>query len=346
MFYFIQFRKNLLVVLLTAIFPISNVNADKTDSMEHAPIGVMGDHTHDKGEVMFSYRHSYMDMEGNRDGQSGRSAREVLSQFVITPLKMSMDMDMFGVMYGVTDKMTVMAMIPYVRKSMDHINRPGVAFTTRSRGWGDAKIQGIWNLWSDQDTSFERELYLKAGISLPTGDTNVKDNTPLGRVRLPYPMQLGSGTYDPMLGITYKEIYDTWSWGGQVGTTQRIGHNRRGYRLGDEYNGTLWGAYALDWNLSASLRVAYTNWDDIDGRDKRLPLALRPGMAPNPIPSIPTVYTNLRGGERADLLAGLNWVVLNEHRISFEVGAPVYQHLDGPQLETDWRFVVGWQKAY
>jgi hypothetical protein len=34
----------------------------------HSPIGVMGDHRHEAGEMMLSYRFMYMMMEGSRDG--------------------------------------------------------------------------------------------------------------------------------------------------------------------------------------------------------------------------------------------------------------------------------------
>jgi hypothetical protein len=30
--------------------------------------------------------------------------------------------------------------------------------------------------------------------------------------------------------------------------------------------------------------------------------------------------------------------------LAAEVGVPVYQDLNGPQLETDWTFSIGWQK--
>ena len=34
----------------------------------HAPIGIMGDHIHKKGEVMFSYRYMRMEMSDLQDG--------------------------------------------------------------------------------------------------------------------------------------------------------------------------------------------------------------------------------------------------------------------------------------
>ena len=78
--------------------------AERPDS--HAPIGVMGDHTHNKGEFMFSYRFMHMFMDQNRDGTSNVLASEVLEDFVVTPVKMTTQMHMFGSMYGLNDTVT------------------------------------------------------------------------------------------------------------------------------------------------------------------------------------------------------------------------------------------------
>ncbi len=45
----------------------------------HAPIGVMGDHTHGGGEVMLSYRFMDMRIQGNRDGTDEVSPEQVVS---------------------------------------------------------------------------------------------------------------------------------------------------------------------------------------------------------------------------------------------------------------------------
>ncbi|MEQ8937882.1 MAG: hypothetical protein RLT30_04205, partial [Gammaproteobacteria bacterium] len=50
-----------------------NVNKDGLSPVmadSHAPIGVMGDHMHSKGEWMLSYRYMYMEMAGNRIGEN------------------------------------------------------------------------------------------------------------------------------------------------------------------------------------------------------------------------------------------------------------------------------------
>ena len=76
-------------------------------------------------------------------------------------------------------------------------------------------------------------------------------------------------------------------------------------------------------------------WENIDGADPEL----------NPA-TVPTADPNLRGGESVDLLLGINFYQpkgkFKGHRFAIEAGAPIYQSLDGPQLETDLLFSLGW----
>ena len=49
---------------------------------DHAPIGVMGDHMHKKGEWMLSYRYMRMNMEGNQIGEN-----EVTPEDIVTTVR-------------------------------------------------------------------------------------------------------------------------------------------------------------------------------------------------------------------------------------------------------------------
>ena len=51
---------------------------------------------------------------------------------------------------------------------------------------------------------------------------------------LPYPMRLGSGTYDFNLGLTWNQYNESYSLGAQVMSTLRTGENNQDYRLGHE----------------------------------------------------------------------------------------------------------------
>jgi len=81
----------------------------------HAPIGVMADHTHNAGEWMFSYRFMRMEMDGNKIGHRSVSPDYIVNNIPnpcgampatlrVVPLKMTMDMHMFGAMYAPTDR--------------------------------------------------------------------------------------------------------------------------------------------------------------------------------------------------------------------------------------------------
>ncbi|MEK6223287.1 MAG: hypothetical protein N2A97_00300 [Thermodesulfobacteriales bacterium] len=107
-----------------------------------SPIGVMGGHTHHAGGLMLSYRYMYMSMDGNRIGTNRVSNQRVLQDFMVTPTDMDMQMHMFGLMYAPTDYITLMGMIPYVKKSMNHLTRSGVRFKTESEGLGDINFTG------------------------------------------------------------------------------------------------------------------------------------------------------------------------------------------------------------
>lgn len=72
-------------------------------------------------------------------------------------------------------------------------------------------------------------------MSFPTGSIQEKDVTPMSmgqQVRLPYPMQLGSGTYDLLPGLTYIGRAARWQWGLHASGAVRLGENDHDYRLG------------------------------------------------------------------------------------------------------------------
>jgi len=309
----------------------------------HAPIGVMVDHGHEQGEIMLSYRYMYMDMVGNRDGTDRLSIAEIFDaagpyRFMIAPTQMSMQMHMFGAMYAPIDRVTLVATLPVLDLSMDHVTRTGVAFTTRSANVGDLRLGGLIQLAKFGNQS----LHAGALVALPIGATDETGVTPASAPRytlLPYPMQTGSGTFDLLPSITYLGQTDWWSWGGQASATIRTGTNDNDYSLGDRFSGTFWGARRFnDW-VSASARLEGTTWGNIEGADPRLP---GPGAL-----MVPTARPDLRGGSRVDAGVGVNVYVrrglFKATRIALEGMVPIYQDLDGPQLETDWTVTAGIQ---
>lgn len=320
----------------------------------HAPIGVMGDHMHKMGEVMLSYRYMHMDMEGSRVGTDSVGALEIVGRpspfgpgsIRVVPTEMTMDMHMFGAMYAPTDWLTLMAMTNYIEKEMDHITFQGGAgatvlggFTTKTSGFGDTKVSGMFRVYDDG----AHKVHITAGLSLPTGSITETDDilTPMNTrptVRLPYSMQLGSGTFDLLPAITYAGFAEQIAWGGQMSGVLRLGENDENYALGDEFHATAWASYMPAPWISFSGRAIGAAKGEIEGQDPQI-------AAP-----VQTADPENYGGRTVELGFGVNlagqsgW--LRGHRIAAEYVLPVYRDLNGPQMETDWTLTVGYQYAF
>ena len=181
----------------------------------HAPISVMGDHRHEMGEWMVSYRYMSMNMKGLLKGSNSVAPTMMATGFMphMLPTEMTMDMHMFGTMYAISNKWTLMGMVHYLDNEM---SMPMGKMD--SKGIGDSKIAGLYEL-AQGDSG--RRIHLNLGLSLPTGSIDEKyDGQILG-----YGMQLGSGTYDFHPAITYLAQTENYSYGAQLGGILRIGEN-------------------------------------------------------------------------------------------------------------------------
>jgi Putative MetA-pathway of phenol degradation len=277
-------------------------------------------------------------MHGLRDGDHRISHADALAQYPVTPTDMVTQMEMAGAMYAPADWVTLMVMVPYLRKDMNFVTRTNVHFSTSSQGIGDIKLYGMFPIVREGHHS----LQLNAGISFPTGSIDQKDATPVdpgATKNLPYPMQIGSGTYDFLPGASYTYQGSQWSLGVQGSGVIRPGHNHNGYALGNRFDATAWCDYEWNDNLSTSIRLDYQWWGDVRGSDSDL----------NPL-LVPTADPNNIGGQRLDLLFGINLFAprgtLAGNRLALEVGFPIYQNLHGPQLETDVIVTLGWQYTF
>ena len=302
----------------------------------HAPISVMGDHTHHKGEVMFSYRYMNMYMKGLQQGTDDISAINARATgYMVAPLNMAMEMHMIGAMYAPTDDLTLMVMASYITNEMDLQTGMNVDFSTASSGFGDIKLGLLYN-FVNQD---RQSLHGQISFSIPTGTLEAMDVIPASNgndVLLPYPMQIGSGTYDFDLGLTYLGQCDAISWGTQLKGTFHLGENDFDYTLGTRASVNSWLAYkAKDW-LSFSARVQGLVIDQIQGINPDL----NPAM-------VTTADTTNSGGRYLNAGLGFNLYAfkgsLKNMRLGAEYALPVYQKLNGIQLAQKHNITVGLQ---
>ena len=352
-------------------------SADETTSTRpdsHAPFGVMGDHAHDAGELMLSYRFMGMAMDGLLDGTDTISTEEALLHYQMVPTTMQMQMHSFGAMFAPHDSVTLMVMTSYrsnfmemegahTHSSGDH-DHPVGHQEMESAGLGDLRLSALIPLLNAANV----DLILNAGVSIPTGAIDV-EGTHGGNelIILPYPMQLGSGSFELRPAVTFAGTNGFWSYGAQARAAIPLKENSRDYRLAPIVGSTLWGARKLnDW-LSISVRGSIQNWGNIttsaehreietseDEHDHATDHSHAAPAAPTQtIYMSPTMDPNLQGGTRANLAAGVNFIVpdrfgsiLAGQRLAVELQTPIYQNLDGPQMALGWTIVAGWQYAF
>lgn len=319
---------------------IINYSGSRPDG--HAPIYVMGDHTHGKGEFMLSYKFMQMNMEDILVGNNNASSESLLmpngGAYMVTPLNMPMQMHMFGAMYAPSNNTTLYVMANYMSMEMDHITAMNMSFTTKSSGLGDTKVGILYNFWKKKRS----KIHGNFGLSLPTGSIDNEDVTPASggnNVILPYPMQTGSGTIDLDLGATYLTQGDVWSFGSQLKGLIRVDENNNGYTLGNRYSLNNWFAVKANNWISFSARLEGVFVEGIKSAN--------PDLNPN---MIITANTSNSGGEFINSGLGVNFYVpkgpFKNLRLGLEYAEPLFQNVNGIQLKTEETFTAGLQYAF
>ncbi|MFM7018230.1 transporter [Flavobacterium sp.] len=108
----------------------------------------------------------------------------------------SMRINSVGIRYGVSKKLTVSALLPYVNLYTNNGS---------DSGFGDLIVLGTYSIYQKNNFSFA----IQGGIKLPTGiqkDSNFDDSKII----------IGSGSYDPMGGILVSKNWKNFTLNGNV----------------------------------------------------------------------------------------------------------------------------------
>ena len=313
-----------------------------------APAGIMTDHVMQKGKWMAAYYYMNTTTEGNRNGSTMLSNDDVYRHYSMATDKMVMQMHMAMVMYGVTDRMTVMAMGGFMTSAMNMnmsntsicCTGPNSTMNCLSSGLTDTRLSALYNF---SGTPL-RHITGSLGISLPTGSTRCTGTTMLGdNQRLPYDMQTGTGSFGLLPGITYIRRYGLFSIGADAGADVKLNNNSLGYKAGNTYHAGGWGGYRFLPCLSASIRAEGVTAGKITGQDAGISYTVYEQ-------NDPTTCTDNYGGTWVNVYAGLNYhplqPALSRFTILAEYGIPVYQDLNGTQASLHASLVAGVQYSF
>lgn len=320
----------------------------------HAPIGVMADHTHKKGESMISLRLSYMKMKGNKLNGNDISEEDILNisnplsnspaNLSIVPKDMSMRMLMIGGMYAPSDKLTIMAMAMFMEKKMNLDSYHGMSrnylgsFSTSNEDLSDVSFSVLINLQELEKSRWHLEVGLNKSIGSEAKQALVL--TPMNtqiHMLMPYGMQAGDKSLRYVVSLTNSYSYrDDILFGNQVRLVKAI--DERIWSFGDKASYDSWFQYSINDNFSISTRLNINLQKKINGNNSSL------------VSPIQTANPENYGGNIANLGLGLNFLTKttsnNPDRLAIELLTPIYQDKKGLQMKDKGELIFGYQKSF
>jgi hypothetical protein len=313
----------------------------------------MIDHGHAKGEWMISYRYMNMTMRGNITGSQKISNEKIYQNYLMSNQQMTMQMHMAMMMYGVSDKITLMAMGNYSVNSMEmammmygnHIHGGSsmsgdMEMKSKSHvsGFSDTELYLLYSILSRG----KHQLVASAGVSIPTGSISLSGINMTGDIqKFTYSMQTGTGSWGLLPGITYTVQGKNYSWGFQGLADVKTNKNKAGYKFGNKITGNAW--VSRKWNswLSNSIRLSTIAAGKINGFDA--------DIAPFRTTD-PDADTKNSGSFYSSVYAGVNVAMqqgfLNGSRLGLEYGIPFYQYAQGIQTRKQGLFIIGFQYSF
>lgn len=303
------------------------------------PIGVFGSTIHARGDVMLSYRFEREDYDGLMQGTQDLPISEVATEYEVVPTALRVSRHVFEAMWAPVEEFTLVLTVPFYEKQLDwQVGASGPSTTTTVVGFGDVSLTFLYRVFEDE----RNRVHLNLGIGFPSG--SIKESQPVpgsGETieRLPYVMQLGSGTIDLRPGVTYNGYWRGLFWGGQIWGTLQAGTNSSNYTKGNEYELTAWAGRKWARWFGTGFRLAWQQNFNPEGEDLLMLTTDSP---------LNDAFN--QASRRLDALFGVDFYVtggsLRGLRLSVEAGLPAYLSLDGPQLRNRWSLTAGAQYAF
>lgn len=225
--------------------------------------------------------------------------------------------------YGFTEKTSGTLVVPYLDKSLRLTPSMGPRVTRRTDGLGDIRTLLKYRVYTKDKPGMTHRLGLFGGIEWPTGDDDDRDS--LGR--LPQTLQLGSGSWDPIVGavwttqtlgweldadLGYKvnTTANTFEFGDQIFTNFSYQHRLRPGELPDEgVPSFIYGVMELNGNYAEKNELGGIEDDD-------------------------------SGGLTVFLSPGLQWVTAS-WVVEGSIQIPIVQDLHGDALKTNYATTLG-----
>lgn len=140
--------------------------------------------------------------------------------------------------YGISPKWAVFGIVPILDKNLD-VTTPQGRVERGPTGLGDVRLFVRYTVWTRNRAGQTQRLAPLAGIETPIGTDDETDD--FGR--LPRPLQLGSGSWDPFLGIVF--TWQTLQWQVDFSPVYEFNTEANGFEFGNEVHLDVASKYRL-----------------------------------------------------------------------------------------------------
>ncbi|MFT4647421.1 MAG: hypothetical protein ACI87O_000893 [Planctomycetota bacterium] len=286
------------------------------------------------GHVKLSLEHKRTELSGLRNGTHNTSPATLLGMgYSRVPTTGSIERTEIRAEYGLADATSLRLTIPIESRSIRFEDGSGSGTREKSHGLADVEL-GVGVELSHKDGE-RAELELL--VAVPTGTTRAREGNSVGPSQplLPYALQLGGGTYALKPAFTWTHWSRQWSFGTSGQATLPLGTNDQGWSAGNELRLNSWVSRRVDPFRSLVLGMEYRHQDSVQGQDSNMDETFDPSFD-----------SNFTGVKTLSFDLGVHIIVEGNNRLAFEIGAPIWQETDGPQVEEDYHFSLAWWLSF
>ena len=129
--------------------------------------------------------------------------------------------------WGVTPRWTLFGIVPWIDKRLELKSSQGKV-TRDVNGLGDLTAIARYTAYTKDAPGRTFRIAPFAGIEAPTGSDDERD----GLGVLPRPMQLGSGSWNPLFGVVISDLSLEREWGADA--SYKFNRKADGFEFGDE----------------------------------------------------------------------------------------------------------------
>ncbi len=265
--------------------------------------------------------------------QSGRTVdfngQAVVPRYIHTSLDngdrdLTVDVAATRFVFGLNPDVTVGLTIPYVQKALRRVSPvSGMRETLRSGGLGDVAVTGKYRFFQKTGAGETTEAAALFGVELPTGRTDVTD----AGMRLPQPLQPGSGSMDAILGAAWTRVDGRWLVNADL--VGKFNSEADGYRFGNTYR----------FDVGGQFRIHPAHYTSFDQTTVNLIAELNTVYAERDTSGGAAIFDS--GGFKMFATPGLQVIVSESMLFEVAVQLPIYRALYGSQFEERFRTILG-----